>query len=102
VNKQEKRASTKKHPRIDTAVRCTFRWEHPAPIYLLASSAREILTTIGSKMGVKTVLHGLAEDTGKKLGRIVEEPRFVCAACGRRGSDVRPDFATGKKPAYLG
>ena len=20
------------------------------------------------------------------------EPRFVCAACGRRGADVRPDF----------
>jgi hypothetical protein len=30
------------------------------------------------------------------------EPRFVCEACGKRGADVRPDFAIGKKPAYLG
>jgi hypothetical protein len=29
-----------------TAVRATFRNEHPASIYLLASSAREILTTL--------------------------------------------------------
>jgi hypothetical protein len=21
------------------------------------------------------------------------EPRFVCAACGKRGADVRPDFS---------
>jgi hypothetical protein len=55
-----------------TAVRCTFRSEHPAAIYLLASSAREILTTIGSKVGVRTVLHGVAEETGKKLGRLVD------------------------------
>jgi hypothetical protein len=54
-----------------TAVRGTFRCEHPASIYLLASSAREILTTIGSKIGVKTVLHGVAEETGKKFGRLV-------------------------------
>jgi hypothetical protein len=26
------------------------------------------------------------------------EPRFVCAACGKRGADVRPDFA----PARMG
>ena len=30
------------------------------------------------------------------------EPRFVCKACGKHGADVRPDFATGRKPAYLG
>jgi hypothetical protein len=24
------------------------------------------------------------------------EPRFVCAACGRRGAEVRPDFNWGK------
>ena len=35
-----------------TAVRATFRNEHPASIYLLAiNPAREILTTLGSKMG---------------------------------------------------
>ena len=29
------------------------------------------------------------------------EPHFICKACDKRGADVRPDFATGKKPAYL-
>jgi hypothetical protein len=32
-----------------TAVRATFRGEHPASIYLLAASAREILTTISER-----------------------------------------------------
>jgi hypothetical protein len=27
------------------------------------------------------------------------EPRFVCAACGRRGADVRPDFNWGRPVA---
>jgi hypothetical protein len=62
-----------------TAVRATFRNEHPASIYLLASSAREILTTLGSKMGVRTVLHGAAEDTGKKLGRLIESAHEFAA-----------------------
>jgi hypothetical protein len=26
------------------------------------------------------------------------EPRFVCAACGKRGADVRPDFHWSKPP----
>lgn len=30
------------------------------------------------------------------------EPRFTCTACGRRGADVRPDFASGKPPISLG
>jgi hypothetical protein len=54
-----------------TAVRATFRGEHPASVYLLAASAREILTTIGSKIGIRTVLHGASQDTGKKLGRLI-------------------------------
>ncbi|MDA9469642.1 hypothetical protein XH87_34440 [Bradyrhizobium sp. CCBAU 53415] len=28
------------------------------------------------------------------------EPRFVCAGCGSRGADVRPDFASGKPPQF--
>jgi hypothetical protein len=56
---------------IVTAVRATFRAEHPASVYLLAASAREILTTIGHKTGVRTVLHGAAQDTGKKLVRLI-------------------------------
>jgi hypothetical protein len=55
-----------------TAVRSHFRGEHPASVYLLAASAREILTTIGSKIGVRTLLHGASQDTGKKMGRLVE------------------------------
>jgi hypothetical protein len=55
-----------------TAVRSLFRGEHPASVYLLAASAREILTTIGSHTGVQTVLHGVSESTGQKLGRLIE------------------------------
>jgi hypothetical protein len=50
-----------------TAVRLRFRDEHPASIYLLAGSAREILTSIGEKTGVRTMLAGLAETTGKPI-----------------------------------
>jgi hypothetical protein len=50
-----------------TAVRLLFRGEHPASIYLLAASAREILTTIGEKSGRRTMLSRLAESTGKPL-----------------------------------
>jgi hypothetical protein len=30
------------------------------------------------------------------------EPRFVCALCGRRGADVRPDFTTSERPIAMG
>jgi hypothetical protein len=59
-----------------TAVRAHFRGEHPASVYLLAASAREILTTIGEKTGTRTMLAGIAETTGtplKKLGAIAHE-----------------------------
>ena len=26
------------------------------------------------------------------------EPRFICSACGKRGTDVRPDFNWNKTP----
>jgi hypothetical protein len=46
---------------IQGAVRLFFEGGHPVPIYLLASSARELLTTIGEKMGVETTLHSIAK-----------------------------------------
>jgi hypothetical protein len=49
---------------IIAAVRLFFEDEHPVPIYQLASSAREILTTIGDKTGVETVLHSYAKKKG--------------------------------------
>jgi hypothetical protein len=54
-----------------TAVRCHFFGEHPASIYLLASAAREILTSIGDKKGIRTMLAGLAEATGRPMKEIV-------------------------------
>jgi hypothetical protein len=54
-----------------TAARCQFSGEHPASVYLLASAAREILTTIGDKKGIRTMLAGLAEDTGRPMKEIV-------------------------------
>lgn len=59
-----------------TAVRAHFCGEHPASVYLLAASAREILTTIGEKTGTRTMLAGVAETTGtplKQLGQIANE-----------------------------
>lgn len=55
-----------------TAVRSLFRGEHPASVYLLAASAREILTNIGTHLRVETVLHGISQSTGHKLGRLIE------------------------------
>jgi hypothetical protein len=46
------------------AVRLHFQNGHPASVYLLAASAREILTTLGEKTGVRTMLHGIAESKG--------------------------------------
>ena len=54
-----------------TAVRAHFRCEHPASVYLLAASAREILTTIGEKTGRRTMLAGIAETTGTPLKKLV-------------------------------
>src|SRR5664280_941709 len=46
---------------IRTAVRLFFEDSHPVPIYTLASAAREMLTFIGEKIGVETILHSLAK-----------------------------------------
>ena len=54
-----------------TAVRAHFRCENPASVYLLAASAREILTTIGEKTGRRTMLAGIAETTGTPLKKLV-------------------------------
>jgi hypothetical protein len=58
---------------LKTAVRCYFGGEHPASVYLLAGSAREILTSIGHRTGVITTLHGIAETTGQKLRKLIDE-----------------------------
>jgi len=29
------------------------------------------------------------------------EPRFVCAGCGSRGADIRPDFESGRPPQFV-
>ena len=52
---------------ICTAVRLFFEDCHPAPIYILASSAREILTTIATKIGIQSVLHEVAQAHGAAL-----------------------------------
>jgi hypothetical protein len=55
---------------IKTAVRLFFEDAHPVPVYSLASAAREILTTLGDKTGVETVLHAVAKRQGKTLKEI--------------------------------
>lgn len=46
---------------IRAAVKLFFEDAHPVPIYSLASAARGLLTTIGDKTGVETILHSLAK-----------------------------------------
>ncbi len=41
---------------IVSAVKLFFENGHPASVYTLASAAREILTTLGDKQGVETLL----------------------------------------------
>jgi hypothetical protein len=49
---------------IRAAVRLFFDDAHPAPIYLLAASAREITQAIGDKLSIRTVLTDIAESRG--------------------------------------
>ena len=58
---------------IISAVRQFFEDAHPVPVYVLASAAREILTTIGDKTGVKTVLHAIADRRGPTLKNMARE-----------------------------
>jgi hypothetical protein len=37
-----------------------------------------------------------ADRSGDDLGLLDIEPGFVCAACGKRGADVRPKFSQGR------
>lgn len=52
---------------IVVAIRLFFEDSHPIPVHTLACSAREILTALGDKMGIDTVLHEIAQNTGAKL-----------------------------------
>jgi hypothetical protein len=52
---------------IRAAVRLFFACEHPAPVYSLTCAAREILMTIGEKLGIVTLLHEYAADHGISL-----------------------------------
>jgi hypothetical protein len=54
-----------------SAVRLCFGGGHPASIYLLAASAREILTTVGEKIGRKTMLSAIAEKTGTPMKKLI-------------------------------
>lgn len=54
-----------------SAVRLHFQCGPSASVYLLAGSAREILTTIGDKIGVRTLLHGVADDLGRPLKELI-------------------------------
>jgi hypothetical protein len=66
---------------LRTGVRLFLSDAHPVPIYTLASSAREILTALGEKLGVRTVLHGFAEDRGitvhEAVGKAHEYANFL-------------------------
>jgi hypothetical protein len=55
-----------------SAVRLRFEGGHLASVYLLAASAREILTTIGEKIGTKTILKEVSEETGTPMKTLID------------------------------
>ena len=52
---------------IISAVKLFFENGHPASVYTLASAAREIVTTLGIKQRVETLLHQMATWKGETL-----------------------------------
>jgi hypothetical protein len=73
------------------------------------ADGRPLKITLGEmrEMGLRGVLvnchcgHNVALSADRWLDdvRLSDiEPRFVCGGCGNRGSEVRPDFSSGKPP----
>jgi hypothetical protein len=62
---------------ICTAVRLFFEDSHPVPIYVLASAAREILMTIGSKVGVATTLEEVSKARGVNLKKAIADVNIL-------------------------
>ena len=58
---------------IRAAVRLFFDDAHPAPIYLLAASAREITQALGNKLGIRTILANVADEVGVSLKELTDE-----------------------------
>lgn len=47
---------------IRTAVKLFFENAHPVPVHTLACAAREIVATLGQKLGIKTILEEVADN----------------------------------------
>jgi hypothetical protein len=58
---------------IRAAVKLFFEDAHPVPIYTLASAARELLTTLGDKAGVETILHSLAKQQNVNVAVLAKQ-----------------------------
>ena len=58
---------------IIAAVKLFFETGHPASVYTLASAAREILTTLGDKQGIETLLHQMAKWKGETLKQQIDK-----------------------------
>jgi len=58
---------------IVAAVKLFFENGHPASVYTLASAAREILTTLGIKQGIETLLHQMAKWKGETLKEQIDK-----------------------------
>lgn len=52
---------------VISAVRLHFQCGPPASVYLLAGSAREILTTLAEKAGTRAMIHLVADHSGRQL-----------------------------------
>lgn len=52
---------------IKAAIKLFFDGDNPIPVYTLAAAAREVLTIIACKKGIRSVLHGFSERAGVDL-----------------------------------
>jgi hypothetical protein len=68
-----------------------------SPLAKCASGVRGVLIYCADyKCGHRVAISGDRWPDDVRLSDL--EPRFVCSACGKRGADVRPNFA----PARMG
>jgi len=62
---------------IRTAVRMFFEGGHPAPIFMLANAAREIVEQVGGHMKVQTIQEKLAADRGLTVDELLRPLKTI-------------------------
>ena len=85
---------------IRAAVRLFFEDAHPAPIYLLAASAREITQALGDKLGIRTTLANIAEQHGVTRKELTDAAHQYAGFM--KHADRKPNAEIELSYAYVG